>query len=91
MNTPETTVPSEPAVASSDGLCVGDEITWTHCLHRGRSIGMTTRTAKIFQLTDKLAFVKFRGEVLNLRRENVRKKGQTTELTEYVMGMGKDT
>lgn len=49
---------------------------------------MTTRTAKIFQLTDKLAFVKFRGEVLNLRRENVRKKGQTTELTEYVMGMG---
>jgi hypothetical protein len=66
---------------------IGDVITWTHARRVGNTgVDFTTRSAKIIHLSEKNVSVKFRGTIINLRPDRVRKKGETTELTEMVTG-----
>ncbi|PKN20923.1 MAG: hypothetical protein CVU71_03850 [Deltaproteobacteria bacterium HGW-Deltaproteobacteria-6] len=69
---------------------IGDEITWTHCQRRSsHTFTFTTRKAKIIHMTDRNIVVKYRGKLINLRPDRVRKVGEKTELTEMVMdGLG---
>lgn len=67
-------------------LRVGDKITWTHCCRCGsKGFNFTTRSAKIIHLSDRNVAVKFRGKIVNLRPDRVRKLGEVTELTIMVM------
>jgi hypothetical protein len=68
---------TDTAQSACNGLlCVGDEVTWTHVQRRGLiSATLTTRRAKIIHLTGHNVAVKFRGKLINLRPDAVRKIG----------------
>lgn len=66
---------------------VGDVVTWTHCTRRGKSsMQFTSREGKIEHLTETNVTVKYRGQLIHLRPDRVRLKGQRLELTEMMMG-----
>jgi len=66
---------------------VGDRVTWVHCTRRGKSrIQFSSREGKIERLTETNITVKYRGELVHLRPDKVRLKGQRLELTEMIMG-----
>jgi hypothetical protein len=65
---------------------IGDEVTRTHIYRRStQSATLTTRRAKIIHITERNVAVKFRGKLINLHPNAVRKTGETTELTEQIM------
>jgi hypothetical protein len=71
---PKTEDPAQSAC--NGGLCVGDEVTWTHVHRYSRgSVSLTTRRAKIIHLTGHNVAVKFKGQLINLRPDAVRKSG----------------
>jgi hypothetical protein len=67
-------------------LSIGDRVTFTHAARQGRGYSFTTRTAKIIHLSERNVAVKYRGKIINLRPDRVRKEGAETELTQMVMG-----
>lgn len=64
---------------------IGDEVTWTHCSTRGKSVTMSLRDGVIEELRGGVAIVHKRGG----RREEVavsrlRLPGQRSQLSEFV-------
>ena len=76
----------------SDQFVAGDRVTWTHVQQRGCSINMTTREGKIekrSELKPECFIVKWRGRRIRIHETHLRKHGERTTLTEFVMGREK--
>lgn len=77
------------STARSTKLCVGDEVTWTHCTSNGHSMGFSARQGKITGINGGLAYVKMRnGRETYVLVTSLRRKGEKTQLTEMVEEMG---
>jgi hypothetical protein len=56
-------------------MMIGDEVSWVHVQHKSlHSIILTTRKAKIIHITERNVAVKFRGKIINLRPDAVKKQ-----------------
>ena len=67
-------------------ITIGERITWTHVTrHSGRSMSFSTREAGVIYADERNITVKYRGNIVHLRPDRVRKVGETTELTEMIL------
>lgn len=70
-------------------LSPGDLVTWTHIVPCGRSINLTTREGKVMgrSAADPECYtVRWRGRRLRIHETHLRRQGERTTLTEFVMG-----
>jgi hypothetical protein len=67
-------------------LLAGDRVTWTHVTQSGRSMTFRVREGKVVSHEGDVVRVKYRGELINMRRDRVRRVGERNELTEFVCG-----
>lgn len=78
----------QPQVGSDAGLAVGDRVTWCRVTQKGKGFNLSTKEGKVVAILWTMATVKMRnGRTETLPVAKLRKEGQTTELTEAVMGM----
>ena len=65
---------------------IGDKVHWTHTVHRGRSIEMTTRHGVVTGESSigGCCVVKFRSKPLVINASRLRKEGTQTELTDII-------
>lgn len=62
---------------------VGDSVTWTHVKQNGNRIGFSTREGKVVEMNNVVAKLKMRNGRCDHRAiKDLRKAGETTELTE---------
>jgi hypothetical protein len=69
---------------ASSSFNVGDKVTWMHAGKRGRGITFTTRKGKVLAIYPNNVTVQYRGTIIHVLRDKVRKEGETTELTEFL-------
>jgi hypothetical protein len=72
----------------SKPFAVGDRVTWMHCTSNGRRMSFKTWEGKVTSIHPHAIFVNRRGTSYNLRPEDLRHSGETSELTEMVNQMG---
>jgi hypothetical protein len=81
----KTDAKGEPAVAST-ALLAGDRVTWTHVTMNGSSYNFRVREGRVVEQIGDIVTVKYRGALIKMRRDSVRRFGERNELTELVCG-----
>jgi len=67
---------------------IGDKVTWTHVVQRGKTVTLTLRTGVIESITGDMAVVKRQnGRTENIPLRRLRLPGQESQIREFIEAM----